>query len=176
MSVGFRIGTIRRGVSTKSKGTSWKRGRIVRSALFPGLLPCRPKGVSVISVVEQGSRHLIFFYHGIHGNRLHRTRKVVKGVVPDTSTTLLSRYGGLVAQERDPPVRQVEGPCYRMGDGSGARCTRAALGAWRPTAGGARSCATGRASGRLHGARGGTRTRRDAVSRSPVLAHRFNTH
>ncbi len=66
-----------------------KCGRSVRSTSFSGLLPCRPKGVSVCSVVKAPhhrpptSQPTPAFYHGIHGNRLRRTRKEVgEGDVP----------------------------------------------------------------------------------------------
>ena len=74
-----------------------------------------------------------FFYHRTHGIRLRRTQKEVgKRCRPDASTTTLSQGTRSVASARLPTYPFLTQKWYRPG----ARCTRAALGAWRPNAGG----------------------------------------
>ena len=63
--------------------------------IFPGLLPCRPKGVSACSVVKSPPRL---------SSSIFTTEGGWKGVVPISQPRIPSRFGESVAQERDPPV------------------------------------------------------------------------
>ena len=80
-----------------------------------------------------------FFYHRTHRIRLRRTQKEVgKRCRPGTSTTTLSQGTRSVASARLPTCPFLTQKWYRPG----ARCTRAALGAWRPNAEGSQRVAT----------------------------------
>ena len=79
------------------------------------------------------------FYHRTHRIRLRRTQKEVgKRCRPDASTTTLSQGTRSVASARLPTCPFLTQKWYRPG----ARCTRAALGAWRPNAKGPELVAT----------------------------------
>ena len=82
-----------------------------------------------------------FFYHRTHRIRLRRTQKEVGKRCrprPDASTTTLSQGTRSVASARLPTCPFLTQKWYRPG----ARCTRAALGAWRPNAEGSELVAT----------------------------------
>ena len=76
-------------------------GRNVQSTLLPGLFPCRPKGVSVFSVVRHSDT---FRYQHPSCSRLFTTESTETGFAghgkeveekcrSDTSTTIPSHYG-----------------------------------------------------------------------------------
>jgi len=128
-----------------SGGAQPARRKIVSFGLLGGRTPKfyhNPPGRTIPNRVSERTeghgrlqfhRAVVLFYHRTHRIRLRRTQKEVgERCRPDASTTTLSQGTRFVASARLPTCPFLTQKWYRPG----ARCTRAALGAWRPNAGG----------------------------------------
>ena len=142
-----------------SGGAQPARRKIVSFGLLGGRTPKfyhNPPGRTIPNRVSERTeghgrlqfhRAVVLFYHRTHRIRLRRTQKEVgERCRPDASTTTLSQRTRSVASARLPTCPFLTQKWYRPG----ARCTRAALGAWRTSAGGLQHVAT---EGEIHGYR-----------------------
>ena len=120
--MGFRFGTFRREVAVSLR--LWGGNMVGACEVpFPGLLPCRPKDISVCSVVKIHPSSLTPPPAGQHGARggTGTRREVLRLACARLHPPSVHFRRVAFLRDRTPPPAWL-----------GAQCTRAALGAWRP--------------------------------------------